>query len=294
MTTQLDYISGSTIIPENAFAISPSRIHSFFEKPHEWYRENVLGEEGFQGSTSSVLGTIVHYAAECFNKGEPFDKEEVTKYLLKTLAVNYEQGLGSPAEMLSYIENNPARPDIDLYRIQEQYPVMASVLVSDLRVRGKATESEKMVAAQVIPGYYVCGSIDDIHGTTITDYKTTSDLSPKEYIPYNYKLQLLCYAWACRKNGIPIDRISIKWVTNNIVGRVSEKTGKPMKDYPSQVVTVTQTITEEDYAFIDDILKLVAESVKYCKDNPEAAYLVFKDYRLKQQVKTKLTLFKGR
>lgn len=89
-----------------------------------------------------------------------------------------------------------------------------------------------------------------------------------------------------------VDRIEIKWITHNHVNRISEKTGKPMKDYPTQVVSVIQAITEEDYAFIESILKLVAESVKYVKENPKTAYIVFKDYRLKEVEPKTHILFK--
>jgi len=116
---------------------------------------------------------------------------------------------------------------------------------------------------------------------TLIDYKTTSKLTPPTDIPIYYLYQLLAYAYMYNKRGIPINRIRIVWVTNHVVGRISEKTNKPMKDYPSTVGTSTQTITNEDMDFIESILKLVAEKVAYYKAHPETAYLLFNDYRLK-------------
>lgn len=116
----------------------------------------------------------------------------------------------------------------------------------------------------------------------LVDFKSTSNLTAPTDIPIYYLYQLLTYAYIYNKIGIPINRIRIVWVTNHIVGRISDKTGKPMKDYPATVSTSTQTITNEDMDFIESILKLIAEKVAYYKANPETAYLLFNDYRLKQ------------
>ena len=43
MKTKLDYQRGDSVIPEHATGISPSQLYKFFDKPHEWYREQVLG-----------------------------------------------------------------------------------------------------------------------------------------------------------------------------------------------------------------------------------------------------------
>ena len=63
VTTELDYVS--TPIPEDGvFKISPSAFAKFVERPHAWYRQEVLKEDVFDYNTASVLGTIVHYCAE--------------------------------------------------------------------------------------------------------------------------------------------------------------------------------------------------------------------------------------
>ena len=103
-------------------------------------------------------------------------------------------------------------------------------------------------------------------------------------MPQNYKVQLLTYAWIYRKLGVDIQNIRIVWITNNIVGRVSEKTGKPLKDYPSKVIPVTQVITNEDMEFIESYLKLIAETYLKAKECPELTYLLFSDYRLKGEI----------
>ena len=119
------------------------------------------------------------------------------------------------------------------------------------------------------------------HDGVLIDYKTTSNLNPPEEIPSYYRYQLLAYAYMYNKMGIPINRIRIVWITNNVVGRISEKTGKPMKDYPATVGVCTETITNEDLDFIESIFKLICETVEAYQANPSLAYLLFKDYRLK-------------
>lgn len=120
---------------------------------------------------------------------------------------------------------------------------------------------------------------------TITDYKTTSLTSPKDSIPYNYKLQLLCYAYIYRSLGFTVDRIQIVWITQPDINRVSEKTGKPLKDYPCQVIPVTYVLQEGDWNLIDSILNLVAESVEADKTTPALRHIIWKDYRLKTRPK---------
>jgi hypothetical protein len=159
---------------------------------------------------------------------------------------------------------------------------MGQALINYLIKSNITGTSESMHKAEVKPGYWASGSIDLISNGMIIDYKTTSDLSPKSYIPMNYKYQLLTYAWICRQNGIPIDRISIIWVTNNVVGRISEVTGKPMKDYPTQAVQVTEQITDTDFDFIESILGMIADTVQASKDYPHLKSVLFKDPRLKQ------------
>lgn len=279
MTTKLDYTPGRTVIPEKAFAISPSRIHSFFNKTHEWYRTEVLGETGFEGSTASILGTVCHYAADCIGNGEEPDFHEICKYLISQV-VDDPTLPSDPDDYEEYLYENQTRLDIDLNIIATQMFPMIEAIRNDMTTLPSRTE--ELVSAAITPGYYVCGSADAVFGTMLVDYKTTSDLTPKDYIPYEYKLQLLCYAYAYKRQGVPIDRIAIKWVTRANVGRVSEKTGKPLKDYPSVVHTVIHLVTQEDWEFIEQILKLVAETVQYVREHPESAYIVFRDYRLKK------------
>lgn len=286
MATELDYISGSTAIPKDCFGISPSSLGRFFSEPHLWYREYFLGQSSFTGCTATVLGTCMHYVAECSVKGKEVDHLEIYKYI-------YEQCCRpslSPFpdnldEAQDFILAN-ARPEFDVYHIIEQYPIMSSILIDTIATL-TPSKAEELVATEVVPGVWAAGSIDlqCDSGSALYDYKSTSALSAPKYIEYKHKLQLLTYAYIKQKTGTPIKTINIIYVTTNQVNRVGS-TGKPLADYPSAATILTHHVTAEDMEFIESLLKLVAETVLYVQANPSTAYLLFKDYRLKSELPT--------
>lgn len=288
MTTELDYVSGASIIPEGAFGISPSGVSRFMSEIHNWYRTEVLGEVLFMGNTASVLGTCVHYCCEQYATTGTVNKEEVYKYIYKNSCVECPPlDTTSEETMISHIDTYANHPNIDGRYILSQWKPMGMAAIELLKKSRKPFRVEDMICAEVIPGFYASGSVDMvIEGTPgkyiLRDWKTTSDKSPKQYIPMNYKYQLLTYSWIYRKLGIPIEAIQIVWITNNEVGRISEKTGKPLQDYPSQAVPITEPITDSDFDFIESILKLIAETVQAAKDYPNLLHILFKDYRLKE------------
>lgn len=298
--TKLDYISGDTIIPKGHFKISPSSFAKFFSKPHLWYREEVLGEEGFTGSEASYLGTVIHYIAEEYvkSKGTCVDKYEIYRYLFQELCSNQSLSLPSWSngdhedEIIDFLLEHCDHPEIRVSVILEHYKPMGNALIELLRTRPFPDMVEPMVAAEVIPGYWAAGSIDSYNSSTgeINDYKTSSDLTPKKSIPYDYKLQLLTYAWILKQKGYNPTKMSITWITRNNVNRVNDK-GNPLKDYPSVATKISEVITNDDFEFIESLLKLCAESVQYGKANPDSVPYIFRDYRLKPKTKTEPILF---
>lgn len=291
--TPLDYISGSSIIPENTFGISPSQIYKFFDKPHEWYYSEILGEKQFLGNTSSYLGTIVHFIANEFSRTKTVRKYFIYQYLYEQLVPRnvQERNMQHPfvfdeyldiEAMEDYLKDNTDPEFVDVEYIFNNYKPMGNALIQFLRVNGLPQESEVLIAQEVLKNYYACGSTDAIKfKRKVVDYKSTSDLTAKKNIPYNYKLQLLVYAWILKQKGYPIDSISIVWITHNQVNRISQETGKPMKDYPTTVTEVVEYIDQKDFDFIESILKLVSESVQASIDYPHLKHVIWKDYRLK-------------
>lgn len=239
----------SVPIPEDAiFKISPSRIAEFFSCPTCWYQSEVLGEPYFTGSTSSTIGTIVHYLAEQYVLGNKVTREDIEEHI-----VNYD-----------------FNPDVDLGEVRAHYPDMAKTLINEYVRKNKPTEVERSLCHEVKNGVYLAGTYDNRTGTILVDYKNVSTKPNTDKIKWEYYIQLMAYAWLCRQEGIEIDRIRIVY------------TVRPTKTLPVRVFTVTQVITEEDYQAIKDVLQLISDTILLSKSNPELRYLLFKSMQLKE------------
>ncbi len=238
IVTQLDYIS--TPIPEKGvFKISPSAFAKFVEKPHIWYREEILEEDKFEYNTASVLGTVVHYCACMVAKKEEVDVDEIEKYISKW----------------------PVNEDYDPEIVRDQYTDMAERLVNDYVLdRPDLLEVEASFCSLVSNEFYAAGTIDVLEGEKddcmITDYKTYSSKTKPRSIPQHYKYQLLVYAWILTHLGYNVTRIRLVYVNRHIEGEISEKTGKRMKSYPPEVTVLTETVGLEDFNFINGLLNL--------------------------------------
>lgn len=254
-----EYVDGGAILPEGAIRISPSQFEKFFSKPHEWYRNQLLGESDFDGNTNTELGTIVHACAEAYAKGIEFTAEEVEKH----------------------IETLRGKDDVNVDEILQHWKPMVQALINQYLKANKPTETERFIYTEIAPGFFPSGSVDNRTGSMVVDYKTTSNLTAPTSISYAYKLQLLVYAWIYTQLGIPIDRIRIVYVTRNNVGRVSESTGKPLQDYPSKVSVLTETIGTDDLDFIESLLNLCVETIQATQQYPELTHVFWKDMRLK-------------
>lgn len=257
----LIYANNDHGLPEGSFIISPSMVSGFNDKKHEWYRSQVLKEELFEGNTSTVLGTCVHRMAEYFLNGLDVDFDEINNYI-----------------------DSISNLDIDKFFIKEQYPIMGRTLINHLIATSIPKISEESVSICIKDNVYLAGTFDALDNGTLIDFKTTSVKNPKESIPYYYKWQLLSYAYALRANNIEVNSIKLIYVTTNETNRVSDKTGKPLKDYPSKIVEIVEPITDSDMRFIEDYLKLIAETYLKGEECPELIYLLYGDYRLKEHI----------
>jgi len=264
MANKLDYYNGENEVPEGTVRISASSIARFFTHTRQYWGELMLDEDGFTGSTSSVLGTVVHFIAEQYAKKQTLtaeDKQEIENYITQETAKD---------------------PDIDGNIIRTQYKIMAQNLVNEYLIHNMPTEVEPFVVEEVLPNIMVGGSIDNITGSTIVDYKTSSLKKLPDTIKFEYRLQLLTYAWVMRKKGTPIDRIRIVYVSRDQPGAISEKTGKQLKSYPSEVKVLTESIFEEDFEYIESIITLIAESIQAWQTTPNIRHLLCHDMRVKQ------------
>jgi len=265
MPNKLDYVK--TPKPnESATVFSPSQFSKFIDKPHNWYREQILEEEGFTGNTSSVIGTIVHYIAETVAKGLSVDKEEIARYIAAK----------EPSE------------DYDPVVVEAMYPTMAEALVNGYVLENKNNyhATEESLITEIDKNCFLGGTIDVIQGSLqdamIVDYKTYNNKIKPKAIPNYYKYQLLCYAAMAKANGYNVTRIRLVYVNRPIEGAISEKTGKRLKSYPSEVTVLTEELTEDDMKFIKSMLYLAVDSLEAAKDHPELVHVIFHDPRLKE------------
>ena len=256
----LTYNDGKDLLPEGSFRISPSSFNTFMTRSHLWWREQVLEEDGFTGNTASVIGTIVHSVAAAYANGEEIDQKAITRYAI-------DEG---------------EKEDVDTDIVLKDYKSMAEVLINDYVAKNTATRVEDFIYTDLGDRVVVGGSVDVLDGTMVVDFKTYNAKSKPKSIPMNYKYQLLCYAYIYTKQGVDIDRIRLVYVNRPIDGGISEKTGKPLKSYPPEVTVLTESITQEDIDFIEGVLFLCRDTYLAAIENPSLVYMLFKDYRLKE------------
>ena len=293
LPTELDYNNGVGVLQPGQFRISASGLADFFSNTRQWFGDNLLGEKSFSGSQATLLGTCVHFILETYAKHQSFpdhNRQELANYITKCTDPSYA----------NYIEGS------DRTRCEFQYKIMGQNAVNNYLQQNMPVCVEPFVATEILPNIFAGGSIDNLTngqpltdnsieslrntgGMCIVDYKTSS-LTPSrlpDTIPFKYRLQLLEYAYVLKQEyNITTDRIRIVYVTTDDCGRISEKTVKPLIDYPSTVIVLSENILPEDMEYISGILHLIAESVHLWQTKPELRHILAHDYRLKQSETT--------
>lgn len=258
------YNNGEGIVPTGAFRISPSQASLFFDKTSEWWRSHLLKEDpSFMGSSFSELGNCVHTAAEMYVDTGRYTSEDIDAYI-NSLDNTYDKDF-----------------------IKLQYPAMADALISQFLQFNIPSHTEHFLWKEVLPNIGVGGSIDhiDVKNKVLRDYKTTNSLTPPDKFSRNYYFQQMLYWWLCKQNGIHITQLELIFITTNQVGRISDKTMKPLKDYPSNVTVVTHVVTEHDMNLIESIIDLIANSVQLWNTTPSIRWALAQDWRLHSQFK---------
>ena len=244
-------------IPDDCIhSISPSQISNFFAYPKVWYEDNMLdGEKAFFFFLSTVTGTIAHHIYKSVSLGEPITREEINKQLME------------------YVQLRPEL-EIDTNQVMLDYPLVTGEVVNNYVIphdkQGGLLKVEEPVVANVMPGIYVGGTYDRLEGDCIVDYKTVATKPREDAIPFNYKIQLLAYAFALRATGHEVNRIRLVYGV------------KPTVKLPARCIVVTETIDYVAEKLISDTLKLIGESVLAVLENPSLTYLIFKSMDLKQ------------
>jgi len=252
-------------IPKEYMGISPSGINKFFKYPKLWYLEAFKGEKDFIGNTATVLGTIVHQTIESYIKGELDSNTDAFKEKVKNYV--YEQ-----KEVIT---------DLDVDHILRSYEDMAAIAVNDFCSTTKFDAIELGMKLDLGDNVILKGTTDAISGDCIIDWKTIGTFTAPKEIPWAYKIQGMAYAKMAIANGYDITRLMFGFITTPAIGRISEKTGKPMKDYYATFTPLYHQITKDDWKELDDTLQLMKDSINLVKEKPELAYIVFKSMELK-------------
>ena len=237
-------------LPENAiFKISPSSIAGFFNNPVLWYKEHILGEEGFKGNTASAIGTIVHYCAEQHILGNSIDPLEIE-------------------DAVNAITNE----DIDKNEVLSTWESLKDVLFSEYLDNTTITETETSLSHEVKNGIYVAGTCDARKNSTVIDFKTTGK-KPSDSIPFNYYVQLMAYAYMYKQAGVHIDKIQLVYVV------------RPTKTLPARLFKVSKLIEDKDWEMVENTLELIADTILKHKEDPSLDYLLFKSMQFKPKPK---------
>jgi len=297
LKTALDYNNGTGVLKEGDFRISASGLADYFSNTRQWFGDNLMDEKSFSGNNATLRGTAVHWILETYAKTQDFgpeEKQELENYIMKCTDPEYED----------YIE------DSDKENVNTQYKVMGQTAVNNYLQDNMPVCVEPFVTTEILPGIHAGGSIDALNnghpmgdndieslrgtgGICITDYKSSSAKSLPDAINFKQRLQLLEYVYVLKKEyDITVDRIRIVYITTDDCGRISEKTQKPLKDYPSQVKVITENVFSHDIEYIEGILKLIADSVHRWNTVPADRYLLAQDHRLKLPENATANLFK--
>lgn len=263
-----EYYDGSDILPTltkdgNYTRISPSNVSKFFSHPRQWWGETKLDEPGFEGSTSTVLGNIVHYFAELAGKRSkvPPNAEEIVE---------------------QYLLSRPNSLELDKDLIRSLWKEMSQTLISSCINGVNLVKTEEFIYHQILPGIFVAGTFDALRNTgngnyTLRDYKTASQ--KPSAISYDYRMQLHVYAYILTKTyNTPIDQVELCYVT------------QPTKTLPCRYFHFIEPFTKEDYDKIESQLMTIAESIALWDSHPELQWALAQDIRLKP--KEKQILFK--
>lgn len=250
-------------LPINSIKISPSQIANFFNYPSIWFEENILNKDkNFIGNTASVTGTCCHYIYEQYGNN-PKEFTENKEYYFNIVEQELKEHLNSNINLAI---------NCDLNTILLNYPQIAKTVVNNY-ISENIPDNTELSLYTNIDGYdniFLSGTIDNITRDIIVDYKNVSSKpSDLVQIPFHYKIQLLAYRYMYQK----LYKKNINYI--RIVYGVA-----PTKTLPARCFVVTETVTKEDNEMFKDTVKLIAESIKICKENNSLIPLIFKSMKL--------------
>lgn len=232
--------------------LSPSQISRYFSDPWAWYNEQVLGKQGFIGNEASMIGSICHYIYKEMSEN------------------NGDVDIGMMHDKISddlFAYINEHHLEIDVHRVLDGYrDVCNEVLKYIRRDSDRPVFCECSRKMELSNGIWLSGTIDRWEPTTgrVCDYKTVSKKPNVDYIPLNYKLQLLSYVKLLLNAGeFP--------KTINIIYGV-----KPLKTIGARWFLVQEDVTQRDIDWINSIYDNVVRSIEICEKDASMIPIIFR------------------
>lgn len=240
---------------EGLFNISPSSFYDWFTNKKKWSDSYIHNKKTFTANTSTVFGNIVHYMAECYAKDEQ---------------VNW-------LEVKDYIDSFSDNSSVDNWYFDDKnLKHTHKVLLDFLKTRNKPDRVEFKTIIPTREGFSLGGTVDALHGSVITDYKTVSSISKtmKEY----WKYQMTCYAICEIANGNNITDIEVIQIRRpDQVGKVSEKTGKIVGIKNCEILALREPLTDELIMEVKEYITTMMDTVVANRKYPELSELLFPD-----------------
>ncbi len=170
-------------------------------------------------------------------------------------------------------------PNVNKDTIRELWFNMGSMLVTEtvLQEDIEIVGTEEFKYERLNDDVYVGGTYDSLikdkadysgTGLCVVDYKTAA--SKPQGISRKYRWQAYAYAYMLTKAGKNITAIQLSYVV------------RPTKTLPVRYFEFKEPYTEENHAFIESLLSLIAESVSKFKSDPSLRHLLAQDMRLKE------------
>ncbi len=248
-------------LPLDKFKISPSSFYLFHETPHKWLETQFFGDDVFKPNNGSCAGSLVHAHAEAYYSQEPITDAEIAEYL-GTLHYRTDTFMGN-----TFVALDPAV-------VAEKWKGMYNVLEMQYLDKVDIHSVEPYIFTETSDTTVLAGSVDMLRhdpmtgGLVVVDYKTCAKQPKSAELKHKYQVQL--YAHILTELGHNITGYEIVYV--------SDKQVLKTKTNPQTVKVYTFPFEPE---FIASQIKLVADTMDFFFNNPEHAYIIFKDYRLK-------------
>ena len=256
------------------FRLSPSSLPIMNSKQWDWFKQNILEQDGFLGNTSSVTGSCVHELADRYVNNRKLvddDYELVDQYAFEQAALieelAYEEVIERIPPMIESLMNW-----IDKHPIDATEFFVKRKLTEHVVIQGKVDYTRTFRESDMDPDNLYEPAVDQI---VVGDYKTTAAKTLPKGPSFDHLLQAYTYAYVLKEQGEDIGGVEITYVKSKSGGEISEKTGKQLKVYPAETKSYVRQYTAETHEFIYSFLSMIADKIEYFIKHPDLAYILF-------------------